>query len=296
VSSRLLPHMSVRGDAVQWGNWWVELDGRRELVSDRLKGWDYSSQARFEIQPTVDVASALRSAGIADSKDVALLGLLDCRATGERFVAQIALSDVETGGSNLLALEPPAGSLADAIELSAHLVFTGVSEPNVDGRAWRPSSRLASSSLTRLRLEGDGARFPTEGVAFSVLGLDAAAWTLQFTPEDLADSFLGHVRLLLNTEHPAAALLLASDGAVTGALHSVLTVDVSRQMFSSVAHGDFELDPSSWSDGSVGHTLDKLAQEALSMDLGSVVTMARRDPLLLDRKLQVGFDFLRGLS
>ena len=66
--ARLLPHMGVRADAIQWGAWWVELDGRRELVSERLKGWDYSSQVRFEIQPTVDVASALRSAGITHSR------------------------------------------------------------------------------------------------------------------------------------------------------------------------------------------------------------------------------------
>jgi hypothetical protein len=274
----------------------VELDGRRELVSDRLKGWDYSSQARFEIQPTVDVAAALRSAGIADSTDVLLVALVDCKATGERFISQTSLAHVEHGESNLLAVEPPAGSIADEVELSAHLVFAGAGEPNAEGRAWRPSSRLASSSTTRLRLEGEGARFPTEGVAFSILGLEDAAWTIQFSPEDLGDSFLGHVRLLLNTEHPAASLLLESEGTLTTSLHSMLTVDVSRQLFASVAHGDFELDPSAWSQGSVGHTLDSLAQQALSMDLISVVALVRRDPLLFERKLQVGFELLRGVS
>lgn len=294
--ARILPHLEADAAALQWGPWWVEIDGRRELVADRLKGWDYASTVRFEIQPTVDVERTLESSGLTNRAEVALVGLLDCRATGRRFTSVVSLGALAAGESNLICIEPEVGTIADEVELSAHLVFTGRGVPNRDGRAWRPGSRLAASTITRLRLEGDAARFPTEAVSFAALGLDPAAWSLHFAADDLADSFMGHVRLLVNTDHPVTEMLLGQEGETVEALQSVLFVDIARQMFVHVALTHEELDSDSWPEGSVGQVLDGLAREALAMDLSSLGQLVRQDPLLFERRLQAAFEFLGGAS
>lgn len=295
--ARLLPHIGVALDAVTWGPWWIELDGTRSLADDRLRGWDYASEISFEVQPTIDVRRATRSCGIADSGSLAVLALLDCRSTGLRLAQKLSLAAVEAGQSNLLRLAPRPGQVADLVELSVHLVFTGSGAPNDEGRAWRAGSRMASSTVTRVRLEGADPRFPTESVSFKNLGLEQAAWTVQLHFTDLDESFMGGVRLLLNSDHPSASRILDPQGPEGVVLTSCLRIDVVRQMLVHLATDDgLDLTRGNWQDGSVGAVVASLAESAFSMDLPSIIRLIQNDYLRFERRLQAGFDFLSGVG
>lgn len=193
----------------------------------------------------------------------------------------------------------PPGVLAERVRLSAHVVLNRTL-PAVGNRAVRQSSRLAESPVRIVVLEGDLHRFPTETVSFAALRLEPAAWAVRLEYGSLSDSFVGSVRLLLNADHPAAEVLLDVSEERGGVLHSVLRIDVARQLLMTVAADEFldlaDMDSSTAEEGSLRAGLEALTATFLSMDLQSAIDMARRDPARFERNLQVGFEFLQEVS
>lgn len=295
---RILPHRTAASDAVHWGAWWVRMGGKRLPVEDRLKGWDYATAVTFELQPTVDLELLMASTGIQDPSAFELLALLDCPATNQRFIARRMVEQTEDDESNILALEPPPGEIADVVRLSAHVVLARSLPESTDGAATRVGSRLGQTHVHTLRLEGEASRFPTEAVAFSAIGLESAAWTMQCKFTDLDDSFLGGVRLLVNTEHPASELLLDSEAVEARAAQSMLRMDVARQLLLHVA-----LDPNlivdtrrEWPEGSVRYVLETMTDLFLGMNLATTLEFARGDLVGFERRLQDRFELLKGIN
>lgn len=295
---RILPHRAAASDAVHWGSWWVRIGGKRLPVEDRLKGWDYATPVTFELQPTVDLELLMQSTGIPDPSAFELLALLDCPATNRRFIARRAVEQLEDDESNILALEPPLGEIADVVRLSAHVVLARSLPPSAEGVAARIGSRLGNTQVHNLRLEGEASRFPTEAVAFSAIGLESAAWTMQCKFADLDESFLGGVRLLVNTEHPASDLLLDNEAVEARAAQSMLRMDVARQLLLHVALApDLTVDSrKEWPEGSVRYVLETMTDLFLGMNLATTLEFARGDLVGFERKLQDRFELLRGIS
>ncbi len=292
--ARLFPHRRATAEAVDWGGWVVARDGGvPEPVADRLTAWDYSTATSFATTVDVDKTAFLESTGLDVLEDVDFVVMIDCPATGHRDHSATPLSTV-LENSAPVGVEVKSGLLADRVRLTAHLVLNSPL-PMVGLRAFRPASRLLESPTTTVALEGDLHRFPTEAVSFSSLRLEPAAWTLRTNFTDLDDSFVGSVRLLINTDHPASADLIAMTGPRTATLHAFLRLDVARHLLTAVAAdrglnfdaGDIH------ADASLRSGLEAMTRSFLTMDLSDAVEIARTDPARFERLLQVGFEFLQ---
>jgi hypothetical protein len=294
TKARLFPHQRAAGEAVDWGGWVVARDGGDpEPVEERLTGWDYSTATSFATTVDVDMDALLESTRLDVLDDVDLVVMVDCPATGHRDHTATPLPTVLEKRAPV-RVEVKPGLLADRVRLTAHLVLN-VLQPMDGLRAFRPASRLLESPTTTVVLEGELHRFPTEAVSFSALRLEPAAWTLRTNFTDLDDSFVGSVRLLINTDHPASGDLIAMTGRQTAPLRAFLRLDVARQLLTAVA-ADHGLNFDSGDIGvgaSLRSGLEAMTRSFLSMDLSDTVEIARADPARFERLLQVGFEFLQ---
>lgn len=296
--ARVFPHRRASTESITWGEWVVSRDGGpAEAVGERLTAWDYSTVASFGTTVVVDDVELLGSTGLEDLADVDVVVVVDCPASGHRFRAAAPLDRARTGDEPIV-VEVPAGHLADRARLSAHLILNTL-KPADGTRAFKPSSRLLESPTTTVALEGDLHRFPTEAVSFAALRLEPAAWTVRASFTDLSDSFVGSVRLLINTDHPASSQLIAMSGPHAPALHAFLRLDVARNLITSVAADrgiDIDGDVDRAGEGSLRAGLEALCSTFLSMDLADAVEIARQDPARFERSLQVGFEFLQDVG
>jgi hypothetical protein len=296
MTVRLLPHSAVSDEHVIWGAWWrLHHSGERQPIGDRLAAWDYAQDLRLVSDVTVDVAAAVRDAELDESAEVAIAAMWDCASSFGRGVALQAISCQQGDQwSGELLLDLPAGQVAKEVTLERHLILA---EPPTTGgplAAKAPGARLGPVSRTKLILEGEGGRFPIEPVPFSALLRESAAWALEISYEDLGDSFLGAVRLLLNTEHPATGALLSGDSE---GLLSVLRYDLVRALLVKLADDSSGIDEfGGWEDDSIGGVLEDLCQGHLDMDLRTTLLRMRAEPLEVESLLQARLGFLRGFG
>lgn len=295
---RLLPHREASEEAVVWGPWWARLNGKRIPVDERLEGWDYATPVSFELQPSIDTEQLLSSTGLPDVKLCDVVLLVECSYTTQRFLARRNLKELVDASTNVIEVQTDSAEIARAVRLSAHIVLN-THLPKSGSTAYRQASRLAQSPATTVWLEGDAPRFPTEALPFSALKLEPALWDLTLSFVDLDDAFLSGVRLLVNTEHPAADMLLDEEHPHFQLAQSALKVDICRQLVAYVAR-----DPGlteavarhGWSEGSVGATLSAMTETFLGSDLASCIEMYRQDPRRFERRLQDGFDLFRDIG
>jgi hypothetical protein len=126
------------------------------------------------------------------------------------------------------------------------------------------------------------------------LGLEDAPWTLQLRFDDLTESFMGGVRQLINSDHPAAELLLDEELPGATLAQSVLRMDVARQLLLHVALDPaYGTDEVGWPEGSVGAALQAMSKLYLSSDLTPVLQLARSDLVTFERQVQSGFGLMR---
>jgi hypothetical protein len=294
--ARILPHLELSQDSVTWGDWWVRINGRRILAGKRVDGWDYATPITFELQPSVSTDQALASCGLTSLRDIDVVLLAESPHTGRRFtVSRNVEALAENGG--VLPLELPPEQIARSVVLSAFLVLGRMMTPRDDDVAWRRGARLAQSSRETVWLEGDAPRFPTEAVAFSSVGLEGALWDLDISFTDLDESFLSTVRLLVNTEHPAADMLLDEAHPGFPNAHSVLEIDIARRLIHCLATDDAlrgDLARPVWQEGSTREVLETIAETVFGSNLISITELAKGDPRRFERKLQSRFDLFGG--
>ncbi len=288
-----MPHRIADASSVSWYGWWTERDGDRTDLTALLTGWDYASHLTVGISIDLDEEALLLSTGLNSVDDLEILAMADCRPTSQRFVASRPLREHQRGSTVDVSVQLPPGQVAGAIRLSAHLVLARKTARLGYRVAFLRGSRIDSSQLFTLRLEGDSGRFPTEAVAFSELGLEHAPWTIMTAYEELSDGFLGGVRLLINLEHPVGQLALDNKAAsrVNGVLHS----DVMRLLIANVAARKEDAEPSSYEEGSVGQVLETMCQGYMGMSLRTAARFYRDDPVGFERILHDHLDPLAGV-
>jgi hypothetical protein len=259
-----------------------------------LAAWDYASDTTVGVSVDLDEYALLESTGLDSVDELQILAVADCLLAQRRFVGARSLRGHQRGAIVDVSVRLPPGQVAGAVRLSAHLVLSTTTPERKFRVAFRRGSRILSSEPVTLRLEGDSGRFPTEPVRFSELGLGNAPWTVLTMYDELSDSFLGGVRLLINMEHPVGQLALdpKESSRVSGLLHA----DVIRLLIADLAaRREGDTDDSSFEEGSVGQVLGSMCQAVLGVSLSTAVRLCRDDPVSFDRDLHDHLDPLSGL-
>jgi len=290
---RLFPHRIADPNSIELGSWWIERDGARPDLTSPLKGWDYAREETVGLTiKKLDQERFLKSTGLQDISDVELVLLADCKDSQSRIASSHNLDSASLHDTGF-SLPLPRGTLAGSVSLRAifrlarHLPKKADRSPHVRG------ARLFASDLTTIVLEGDGSRFPTEPVAFSALHLPDAPWTLHINGDSLDSSFMGAVRLLVNTEHPAGRMLLNS--ATADKISPWAMADVIRLLVAYLADQSAQINSEDFHEGSVVQVVDKMCSFFLGSGLPAAIQLYRHDPLHFDLMIHDRVDPLRGL-
>jgi hypothetical protein len=283
---RVLPHRTIAPADINWGPWQVKIGTRTLVDPELLTEWDYSVSIEVSTWVTLapDPAAAVTGVDVADME---LAIVADCPSANVRLAATAPISADGTAGALILI---PAGVMADSVRLSHNIVVRSDSTTRPSGAAKRSGAVLAASPKSVIGLEGTAGRFPTEAAEFESLGRIPAPWTVVATFDGLDESFVGTVRLLVNTQHPVGALAVSPDHPE--ALDDMLKADVVRRLILDIANRDIDLS-AECPDESVGQVLSSLSELHLNMSLETAVKTMRSDPGHFEDLLAVAMDPLR---
>ena len=153
-----------------------------------------------------------------------------------------------------------------------------------------PGSILWKSKYDLL-LEGLSSRFPIELIDFRQLGWmpHNGLWFLEWDSHNLHQSFLGGVRLYLNSGHEIIKKIIERPGdAQSEIVYSIINFDIGRNMISSALRNpDFVADPESFQDGTVGAVCRRLINTLFQNETISVLINELHEyPARFDCRLQ----------
>lgn len=223
-----------------------------------------------------------RSWAITDHVDVVL------REAPTEIAAETALRHIHESRRQgpvdiSVRLHIPRGQAAVSLRLQCHVLV------GIDRLPGLPKgSRLAESRPTTLMLEGEGGRFPTEPVSFSQAGLTGGPWHLDVRFDDVEESFMGAVRLFVNTDLPSGEALLDPDHPRHALLQQVLRWDLMRTLLWSVALqvNPLHLPLNHEDDSSIGAVLDALCRSRWGLSLAEAVSSVQQDSAGFERRLR----------
>ncbi len=284
---RIQPHLVASTRAVTWAGWHLETkDGRRELGS-QLDAWDYDQALTIGTSPEIDTFELIKSTGIEDPSQIHVVVTVDCSSTSRRFLAHAPVDQYLGGSDRWIGVDIPRGAAALDLKMTCQLVL--MADRRSSGNAARfKGSRLTTSPTTRLVLEGEASRFPTEALSFSDLRWEPAAWSVRIDLEDLDEAFRGAVRLVLNTDHPVGAALSSMDPRTYGALGSVLRIDIVRSvLLTAIEHisrgGKAQ---SGFEEESFGSVAEQMSNDHFGMGLSDIAELRATNPARFERVLQ----------
>jgi len=278
----------VRADSVQW-EWWLERRGVRVTCPPLLQDWDYLEDLVVGLSCSYDPRVIEAESGVP-AESVGVVLAVDCISTQRRFVAAERLS--ARSGMIDISLQIPAGEVADKLGLSASLVLRDKLVGFPRRVAARRGARLLSNDSTTLLLEGDAGRFPTEAVEFSRLGFGSGPWTLVLSHSGLGDSFMGSVRLMINSEHPVGRSLL--DGADGERFSALLKSDLIRLLVGRLSEEEIGV-WDEYGEESIAVVMDGMCRNFLNVSFEEAVTEYLSDPVYFEATLQSSIDPLRRL-
>jgi hypothetical protein len=268
---------------------WRTMDG--EAVPHTLQHWDVSTTLRLERRVTLDLDSLSASTGLVSGVGLATRWRSDL--TRMRQATAPTPLDVAAGGvvTTVLSVEVPGHRCGGKLELETMVVLTAVPEA-----AGPLSAKRVGSVLWRARdlyvLEGEGALFPTTDVDFNELrALDpAAAWALEWSPDQLDRPVRAGVRLLLNSRcAPLMAALRADpDEPIARTTRSILYYDVARSLIQgALASEELHEGSEEFEPDSVGRMLlDLLDMHWPGTDARVLARRWRETPHRLEAELQ----------
>ena len=284
---RVQPHLTASRGSVNWAGWYLVAASERRQLGVLLDGWDYDQAITIGTAPEIDAFELGRSTGLDDLSEVHLIVAVDCPPTSRRFVAHVPLSTYLAAQDRFLGVEVPRGAVALELKMSCHLALM-VDRPALGHVASAKGSRLAESPTTRLVLEGDASRFPTEALSFADMRWEPAAWSVRIDLDDMNDAFTGVVRLMLNTDHPVGAALAAMEPKTYGALGSILRIDIVRSILVAAIErvgrrglADIEFDEDTF-----GSVAEQMSNDYFGMGLAGVAEMRVSDSGRFERVLQ----------
>lgn len=295
---RLYPHRVADEDAVIFQPWWY-LEGDQEVqLPTHLEGWDYRTVLEVGLDFEIDWLLFTESTGIRDQSSIEMLLLADCRDSQYRIAQKIDISEVPGGETYSGSIALPAGRLAGSVDLSAHLVLANDAQPDDVFTAAQAGSRLLSSPVYKVVLEGGGSRFPVEPVSFRDTNRPNIPWQLSANTADPNASFMGSVRLFVNTDHASGRMLL--DPGSVDRVKDLVMADLIRLLIAQlVAESDQdvdrqrefeELEDSREVEGSIAHVMDEICGFYLKMTLPQALSLYWTRPIAFDEMLHERLD------
>lgn len=260
-------------------------------LGTELSDWTTNSDLHLTCEAEVDIEAVLADAGLADDAVVGMYALVDCRASQLRKVTTKPIQRQDRHVN--LEVVVGAGQLCDQIDLSRGLILLEPGSSDGPRVAIDPGARLAEYDTFRIILGNGRPRFPVESVDFRSLRLPPAAWILTVNAEGPTDSFLGSVRLMLNTDHRAVAALTTGEPNEQALIRSVLRTDTIRQLFRSIAD-DPRFRDGPFPDESIGGVMEAISTKELAMSLPSALQLLVNDPVRFDAELQARTHYLGG--
>lgn len=292
---RVQPHLMASSRAVKWASWYLAIESERYQLGPILDGWDYDQSIRIGTSPDIDVAELMRSTGLDDATEVHLVMTVDCSPTSRRFVSHRPLDLNLSSPDQSIEVEIPRGAAALELKMTCHLALMAHRPPSGNAPCLK-GSRIAESPTTRLVLEGDASRFPTEALSFLDLRWEPAAWSVRIDMEDMNEAFRGVVRLFLNTDHAVGAALASMDSKTYGALGSILRIHIVRSILLAGIEqvGRMGTEAFDFDEESFGSVAEQISNDYFGMGLAAVAELKSADNTRFERVLQssVGLDVM----
>jgi hypothetical protein len=194
----------------------------------------------------------------------------------------------------VLELEVPGRLAGGRLDLRSSVVLRSadVGAPPISAR--RPGSILWSDTR-QVHVEGSAARFPVTAVRFSGLPAipDAAAWVLDWSPEDLGEPASSALRLLVNADREDIVAALRTGGVAPGAeaLRSFVRLDVARALIHAALRSDLYVENSEgWDEESLGRLLSGLIERVWpGIPPHGLRARLAEDPARIDGEIQGAF-------
>lgn len=270
MSAPVRPYLVAGPGAVDFEGWRIESDDGWVPLPQSLPDWDYNTDLVLRSSLTVDVDELRAGTGI--SNGVVRLAV-SWRTTDGRVAHSAFTTEVGHTTSGPLRLTMPGTLLGPEIDIHTRLVL-GEDLPDAEPGVARLAGSVLWENITRLRLAGEGSRFPVVVLDFEENRLDRdASWCLEI-PEDLSTPVQGGLMLMINSRD---ADLVAAASGTSGAARQLLTEmyeQVGAQLLDhAVVHAE-ELLSEVWEQGSIGATLFALARR---VDGGLEALLALRE-------------------
>ena len=215
---------------VEPGPWTILVGGEPQNAAEPLSGWDYSVKLEVSCEVGVQLSQVRDRCGLTDDAEVVVVATWHSWTTGVKGVG--AVVPVTEDGELPLRFEVPSRRIAGEVVLSRQLVLAAEARGRDELAASAAGSILwneRAAECARIVLEGSASRFPTEVRDLAATVHHGAAWVLELALEDLNESPLNAIRLVVNEAHPFLGRLSPSAAPEVRRLSaSVLEWDVGR--------------------------------------------------------------------
>ncbi|OYN88861.1 hypothetical protein [Parenemella sanctibonifatiensis] len=296
MSAPLMPHRTIDPDAVLWRDWLYQLEALPlEHLEQVVLNWDYTSTLTFRTQLRFDAELLTSSSDVLSPSCVGAKLTADCPSTSLQISTLVTLPR-EGENPVELTLSIPPGVAAESVVIARSLVVICDHSAPCAPRG----SRLTHPETKRVRVEGEGGRFPVELMSFAGLPYQHAPWVVDVRFDDLDDSYVASTALWVNNDHELKDVLLNPKSKNSAALHTMIQADVFAALLQRLAELVDEDEslaaPESPADDSVWAIASGLARHFLRSDLPLVVSAWREDPLGTQARIRSDVGFLKGLE
>ncbi|MGH1342095.1 MAG: hypothetical protein ACRBN8_11115 [Nannocystales bacterium] len=277
--------------------WKTSAATKTEPVQAALPGWDPASDINVGRVVRVDLPQLMAETGLANGSTVRLTAGWLCPQTRTREISDqhdLRLTEKEESVEAILKVFAKGANLANSLILETRLLLVSRADASSPTSA-RLTGSVLWESRQPLQLEGDESRFPTEWADFeSAVYKSAAAWALDWDPNDLDCSTLGAVRVLVNQRHERVAALLRErpPSAEALVLWDALRLDVARQLMTGALANDvFMANPNAFGDGTLGATIRRMF--VVHFPRESLRALAATSPSIFETSLQASLEAYR---
>lgn len=257
-----------------------------------IESWDVSSDVIASISARIDLAAIREQCRLSTGARIAASLCWKSRGTSLRGqLASTKLSLLAPTEEIALSGTVLGSSSAQEIEFSLILHLLGRPKHVLDRLSPSEDGAILWRSSRKVLIEGEAARFPVEGRAFSSSSLPGGApWFLDWTATNLEDPLLGGVRLLLNSEHPAAAEITSESESGT-LWREFMRLDVATQLIRGcLLQEEFRTSPTAYSEGSIGAHVNALITTFLpGHSARTLFSMSQHEPNRFHAELAAAF-------
>jgi len=260
-------------------------------LGQSIPGWDYDFKANLRRVMQINVGKIREELGHDQSE--CIYRLLVMVETGKNRKRRYVLSDIAVTGETWesdLELSLKSFRYSGGLRIRTELILASDLRLNDALSPQKMGSRIWDDEFV-VDLEGEFGAFPMESVSFNAVFSNSnqknGFWYLHWNPKDWSRSFLGHVRLYLNSDNKDFVTSISTGDPVAIGL---LTYGVVNQLCSAALDSDEFIECfDEFEEGSTGHTVSGWLNSIFSEDaILSVAQMKKDDPARFESILQNG--------